>query len=669
MAESVRTIAVVPVYNERDTGVKVLQDVLAQEVVSEVVVVDDGSTDGSGGMIAAWASGKTRVTFLRHERNKGYSEALLTAFRHLIGRMAKGEFGPRDIVVTVDADGQHDPAELPGFVSHMTGGNWDVVWVRRDFRLYPLWKRTGNALMAAIGSAFAGARYRDVESGYCLFRLGPLEHALSYRLKETRYTVSLTLAVLFGRLGYRISDEPVANIELYRSRTRVLDVLVDTRAAYRAWFAVTARDPLKTVRALVSLLILGGLAVVAALVAVKRVYQGFDSVNNYAHVWYIAKHLFHGSIPLRFDALEGGRALTYPYGFVPWTLSAALRPALGDFAVTWVTIIGVALILAVIYKTRLQRSMWLLALFVAFPFTPQLLLNFQMAFVWGLLFGFLYAHALDRGSVKWAALWLAAAALTHLLVMGPLLTVYTVWVFYRRPDMRVRLEWLGAAAAPPLGVLCWYMTLTPAVSEADFTHIVLVTMATIGQRAAVFFFPFLIRSWADSPAPALKMATGVWSAALLLALSALWNSRFATYQGLVSSARDDYAVYLGSSVFEPGATYRMVEPPGRELGQYDLIRHGAVLASEFFEESKYHQDWSPRTYACFLDAKQVDYVVLKQQYTALTKYNEEEVLESLVADGAAARVYSDPGGGFNVYDVRGAGRGSEHLPVRQCLQR
>ena len=164
------------------------------------------------------------------------------------------------------------------------------------------------------------------------------------------------------------------------------------------------------------------------------------------------------------------------------------------------------------------------------------------------------------------------------------------------------------------------------------------------------------------------MATGVWVAAVLLAFSALWNSRFASYQGLISRTPDDYAAYLSSGVFEPGATYRMVEPPGRELGQYDLIRHGAVLASEFFEESKYHQDWSPRSYACFLDAKQVDYVVLKQQYTALTKHNEEDVLESLVADGAASRVYSDPGGGFNVYDVRGAGRGSKRLPVRQCLQ-
>ena len=84
-------IVVVPVYNEYATVVRVLEGLRGLgTLVTEIVVVDDGSTDGSGQLLAEWTSGKGNVTLLRHPANSGYSEALLTGFRYVLDKLEAG---------------------------------------------------------------------------------------------------------------------------------------------------------------------------------------------------------------------------------------------------------------------------------------------------------------------------------------------------------------------------------------------------------------------------------------------------------------------------------------------------------------------------------------------------------------------------------------------------
>lgn len=143
-----KTIVVVPVYNERRTVIPVLDSLRSLgDLVSEIVVVEDGSSDGSGEIIAEWARGKDGVTLINHSTNRGYSEALLTGFRYAINKVHSDQLSSSDAVATVDADGQHDPSELPGFLKVMEEQSLDVVWARRDFSLYPWLKRTGNRMM------------------------------------------------------------------------------------------------------------------------------------------------------------------------------------------------------------------------------------------------------------------------------------------------------------------------------------------------------------------------------------------------------------------------------------------------------------------------------------------------------------------------------------------
>ena len=672
MGRTMKTVVVVPVYNERRTVLSVLGGLRALgDLVSEIVVVEDGSSDGSGEIIAEWAREKDGVTLINHPTNRGYSEALLTGFRYAIDKVHSGQLSPSDAVATVDADGQHDPSELPGFLKVMEEQSLDVVWARRDFSLYPWLKRTGNRMMSIIGSFFAGFPFKDVESGYCVFRIGALEDALRYQTRDSRYSLSLTMAVALARLGYKISNEPIASIKLYRSRTRVVDAIWDTLAAASAWAKVmTARakvSPSLMLRLGMGIFVFVGLLAVMILIALKSIYLGSDSINNYAHVWYISEHLYEGSLPLHFVNLDGGMALTYPYGFVPWTLAAIIRPVLGDYAVTLTMLLGVILVMVVVYKTRLKSSLWLLALFAAVPFLLDSLLDFQMSFVWSVLFGYLYIWALERRSFAWAYLWLVLAAGNHLVVMGPVLAAYTVYLYWREPSLRKNLLWLCGLALVPLVPLAWYTLKTPAIGENSPGFILFVWLETVFPRGILFFSPFILAKLASLRSSWARWATGWATALCLVALSIGWNFAYSGYSGLVTEAHDDYQQYLESEAFDTTAIYRVVESTGREQGEYYFIQHGAVLANEFYGESYFRRNWTQSSYCCYLSVKKIDYVVLSTDYVRRYKRNEGDILKNLLDQRMATLVYEDPQGRFLVYDVRNACSYVDGLSVRKCF--
>ncbi len=265
-APTPRRIAVVPAYNEEPMVAIVLEELYP--LVDELVVVDDGSTDATLSEIERWmAQGRPKCRLLVHEVNRGMSEAYHTALTELRERLGRGELDADDLVFTVDADGQHDLHVLNELVEITHAEGLDANIARRDLSYHGPFKRTGNWVLSKWASGWAGAPLHDVESGYRIFRLGALAHALDY-YSGYQYSETVEVAVVLCQLGYRVRNDHVVPVPVARSRTRLRDAAIDLAvipvAAGRVWRRDHALQAYRT-DAVAHLSIAGVLGVLIAL--------------------------------------------------------------------------------------------------------------------------------------------------------------------------------------------------------------------------------------------------------------------------------------------------------------------------------------------------------------------------------------------------------------------
>ena len=259
-----RRVAIVPAYNEAAT-VETVLDVLAP-LVDELVIVDDGSTDATRSIIQAWLPGKSHVRLLWHDDNQGMSEAYYLALSSLRDRLRDGELDSDDLVFTVDADGQHDLGVLDTMTQITIDEGLDAMLARRDLSDYPPYKVFGNWVMSTWASLWAGTRLYDVESGYRIFRLGALVHALDY-YQGYQYSETVEVAVVMCRLGYRVRNDYLVPVPIFRSRTRMKDAVIDLAVVPLAAWRVVRR---KRKYAPVIAGVVGGAALAGASTAVTK---------------------------------------------------------------------------------------------------------------------------------------------------------------------------------------------------------------------------------------------------------------------------------------------------------------------------------------------------------------------------------------------------------------
>jgi glycosyltransferase involved in cell wall biosynthesis len=238
-----RRIAVVPAYNEEATVVGVLEHL--STLVDEVVVVDDGSTDKTRAVVQSWLPGHDHVRLIVHDGNQGMSAAYYTAFTDLRRRILDGDVSADDLIFTIDADGQHELAVLEELQRIMLHEGLDALLVQRDLAGYPRYKQAGNRLLSAWASLWAGGPLPDVESGYRIFRAGALANALDY-YQGFRYSETVEVAVVLWRLGYKVRNDVLVPVPIYRSRTRMTDVVIDLWSIPAAAVRVQRRRPAST---------------------------------------------------------------------------------------------------------------------------------------------------------------------------------------------------------------------------------------------------------------------------------------------------------------------------------------------------------------------------------------------------------------------------------------
>jgi glycosyltransferase involved in cell wall biosynthesis len=190
--------AVIPAFQAAATVGDVVGRVRAAVPGARIYVIDDGSRDGT-----ASAARTAGAVVLAHPGNRGKGAALRTGVDEATARGA-------DIVVTLDADGQHPPEAIPGLLAPLGLGTADLVLGARDRSgPMPLQRRFSNWLSSAVTSRLGGHRITDAQTGFRAFRAGV---ARAVRPSESRYDYEA--AFLLGALtgGWRVTSVPVPTI-------------------------------------------------------------------------------------------------------------------------------------------------------------------------------------------------------------------------------------------------------------------------------------------------------------------------------------------------------------------------------------------------------------------------------------------------------------------------
>jgi glycosyltransferase involved in cell wall biosynthesis len=221
----VRVSFIIPAFNEEASIGDVLDRVAALGLDRQVIVVDDGSTDGT----RAVAESRDGVLVL-HQENRGKGAAIRAAIPHLDG----------DITVIQDADLEYDPAEVPGLIAPIADGVADVVYGSRlsggkPQRAYLFWHMVGNRFLSLVTGVLYNTTLSDMETGYKAFRTEILQ---SLELREDDFAIEpeITGRVCKGHL--RIYELPIS----YYGRTYAEGKKITWRDGFKAlWVLVRVR--------------------------------------------------------------------------------------------------------------------------------------------------------------------------------------------------------------------------------------------------------------------------------------------------------------------------------------------------------------------------------------------------------------------------------------------
>jgi glycosyltransferase involved in cell wall biosynthesis len=227
---SVHVSVIIPVYNERSTIEEILGCVQAVALDKEIVIVDDGSADGTRDYLATLAeecrrTGRDDIRIFYQDRNRGKGAALRRGFQE-----ARGE-----IVVIQDADLEYDPENFHALIDPIDRGKADVVYGSRflggPHRVLLYWHYVGNKFLTILSNMFTDLNLSDVWTCHKAFRR---EVLTQLDLKEDRFGFEQEITCKIAAKGWRVFEIPIS----YYGRTYAEGKKITWRDGARGFWCI-----------------------------------------------------------------------------------------------------------------------------------------------------------------------------------------------------------------------------------------------------------------------------------------------------------------------------------------------------------------------------------------------------------------------------------------------
>lgn len=216
---------IVPAFNEAGTIETVAQRLRALPLQLEIIAVDDGSTDGTGGILDRLAQAHLVDRVLHHPTNRGKGAALRSGIAAATG----------DIIVVQDADLEYDPADLPALVAPIRNGRAEAVYGSRfqggPHRVLFFWHMMGNGLLTFLSNMFTNLNLTDVETCYKLVRADLLKRL---PLSSNRFGFEIEITARLAQAHARIWEMPIS----YDGRTYAEGKKITWRDGFAAMFHI-----------------------------------------------------------------------------------------------------------------------------------------------------------------------------------------------------------------------------------------------------------------------------------------------------------------------------------------------------------------------------------------------------------------------------------------------
>jgi len=243
----VKPLIVLPTYNEAENIVEVLERIAEATPAADVLVVDDGSPDGTADLAEAWgADNGGHVSVLRRGAKAGLGSAYRAGFAH---GLANGY----DALVEMDSDLQHDPAALPSLLSAVDAGADLAIGSRYvpgghipDWPRHREWLSRGGNRYASI---VLGLQVRDATAGFRCYAASMLSRLDLVGITADGYGFQIEMAYNVARLGGRIVEVPITFNDRERGTSKMSSRIVVEALFLVTWWAIRDRILRRPMRA------------------------------------------------------------------------------------------------------------------------------------------------------------------------------------------------------------------------------------------------------------------------------------------------------------------------------------------------------------------------------------------------------------------------------------